>query len=84
MEDVERHYDFLKNEYVWARSAGEAIEKAQVNVRSALRANSSIRQENIAALPLVVDEIRDNQSVLNLVKKQGFVFCRTEQPESGH
>ncbi len=84
LEDVERPYDLLKNEYVWAGSAGEAIEKAQLSVRSALRANPSIKQEDIDALPLVVDELRDDQSVLNLIKKQGFVFARTEIPDGPH
>jgi hypothetical protein len=81
LEDVERRYDFLKNEYVWAQSASEAIEKAQQSVRSELCAKPSIRQEDIAALDLDVDELLDHQSVLNLIKKQGFVFSPAEGGE---
>ena len=74
LEDVEKRYDFLKNEFVWAHSASEAIEKAQRNVRSELHAKPSIRHQDIAALDLKIDELLENQSLLNLVKKQGFVF----------
>lgn len=78
LEDVERRYDLLKNEFVWAQSASEAIEKARRNARSALRTKPSVRQEDIAALDLDVDEVQDSQSLLRLVKKQGFVFSPTE------
>ena len=78
LEDVEKRYDFLKNEFVWAHSASEAIEKAHKNVRSELHAKPSIRHEDIAALHLETDELLENQSLLSLVKKQGFVFSPAE------
>jgi hypothetical protein len=79
LESEEREYSFLKNEYVWATSASEAIEKARANVRDALRRKPSVRQEEIESLPLIVDEVRDGQGLLNLIKSQGFVFCATEE-----
>ena len=79
LESEEREYSFLKNEYVWATSASEAIEKARTNVREALRRKPSVRQDEIESLPLIVDEVREGQGILNLIKSQGFVFCATEE-----
>jgi hypothetical protein len=79
LESEEREYSFLKNEYVRASSASEAIEKARASVMEALRAKPTVRQESIENLTLLVDEVRDGQSIFNLFRKQGFVFCATEE-----
>src|ERR1700736_4542339 len=63
-----------KTEFVWARTAAQAINRARAKVAAALSRNPAINQADLGGLSLSVDEIEAGWGVANLLRRQGFVF----------
>mgnify|MGYP006952624008 CR=1 FL=1 len=72
---------FVKNEYVWAASESEAIEKAKQSVLSKLGKNSAIHTLSDLPILLEAEEVESRVAIWKLLSNEGFIFYKVE-PES--
>jgi hypothetical protein len=83
---------FYKNEYLWAKDESTAIAKARARVSNGLKNNAGVvndldtnatlfnDRENIdlSDLAMKVEEIETGLGILELRKRQGFVFYKVD------
>lgn len=70
----------IKNEYVWAKTESEAIEKAKEHLLSRLVNNPAIHQLGDSPISLNVEEVETGIPLWKLLSNEGFVFYKLDPP----
>ena len=65
---------FVKNEYVIARSAERARDRALARVGRKLRSKTNLNTDDVMRVELSVDRVEPGFSWLSAVREEGFVF----------
>jgi hypothetical protein len=81
LQGAETRCGFYKNEYVWARSFGDAVDKARASVEVSLRHQHAVNQADVASLRLDVDEV-EALGIMGLLQRQGYVFYPLDERPS--
>ena len=80
LDDAEALCGFYKTEFLRARDADQAIERACAAILESLRQRDAVNQADVAQLRLSVDEVQAI-GMLGLLQRQGFVFYKLNSSE---